>query len=148
MEQAAVPESTAQLIIGHKRQSLTHGHYSQGERLRKELREYIGRLRYPNDVMKHIGGGRDGKRKRAGVRSNKGVRGRCGQNLACAKMSLLARGLESAETPLEGRWDRPRSLHSTKRAPALSQKQENRRAGASWSKSSPGRATGLLLAAG
>jgi integrase len=62
MEQAAVPESTAQLIIGHKRQSLTHGHYSQGERLRKELREYIGRLRYANDVMKLIGGGRDGKR--------------------------------------------------------------------------------------
>jgi integrase len=46
MEAAGLPESTTQLIIGHKRQSLTYGHYSQGERLRKELREYINRLRY------------------------------------------------------------------------------------------------------
>jgi integrase len=57
MEQAAVPESTTQLIIGHKRQSLTYGHYSQGERLRKELRDYINRLRYPDEIMRLIRGG-------------------------------------------------------------------------------------------
>jgi integrase len=54
MEQAAVPESTTQLIIGHKRQSLTYGHYSQGERLRDELRSYINRLRYSAEVMRLI----------------------------------------------------------------------------------------------
>jgi hypothetical protein len=65
MEAAGVPESTTQLIVGHKRQSLTYGHYSKGERLRKDLREYreyIGRLRYSNEVMKLIRGGRNGKR--------------------------------------------------------------------------------------
>jgi hypothetical protein len=56
MEEAGVPESTTQLIVGHKRQSLTYGHYSKGERLRKDLREYIGRLRYSKDVMKLIRG--------------------------------------------------------------------------------------------
>jgi intergrase/recombinase len=59
MEDAGVPESTTQLIIGHKRQSLTYGHYSKGERLRKDLREYreyIGRLRYSNEVMRLIRG--------------------------------------------------------------------------------------------
>jgi integrase len=62
MEDAGVPESTTQLIVGHKRQSLTYGHYSKGERLRKDLREYIDRLPYPSDVMKLIRGGRDRKR--------------------------------------------------------------------------------------
>ena len=65
MEEAGVPESTTQLIVGHKRQSLTYGHYSKGERLRKDLREYreyIGRLRYSNEVMTLIRGGRDRKR--------------------------------------------------------------------------------------
>lgn len=56
MAAAAVPESTTQLIIGHKRPSLTYGHYSQGERLRKDLREYIGRLRYSAAVMRLIEG--------------------------------------------------------------------------------------------
>jgi integrase len=56
MEAAAVPESTTKLIIGHKRQSLTYGHYSEGERLRKELREYIKRLGYSDEVMRLIGG--------------------------------------------------------------------------------------------
>jgi integrase len=56
MEEAAVPESTTQLIIGHKRQSLTYGHYSQGERLRNELRGYIDRLRYSDEVMRLIRG--------------------------------------------------------------------------------------------
>jgi intergrase/recombinase len=54
MEAAGVPESTSQLIIGHKRQSLTYGHYSQGERLRKELRGYINTLRYSDEVMRLI----------------------------------------------------------------------------------------------
>jgi integrase len=56
MEAAGVPESTTQLIIGHKRQSLTYGHYSQGERLRKELRGYLNRLRYSEEVMRLIRG--------------------------------------------------------------------------------------------
>jgi integrase len=71
MEAAGVPESTTQLIVGHKRQSLTYGHYSKGERLRKDLREYreyIGRLRYSNDVMTLIRGGRNGKRQRGSRR--------------------------------------------------------------------------------
>jgi hypothetical protein len=41
---------------GHKRQSLTYGHYSQGERLRKELRGYINRLRYSDEVTRLIRG--------------------------------------------------------------------------------------------
>ena len=61
MEQAGVPESTAQLIIGHKRQSLTYGHYSEGERLREELRDYIDRLRYSDEVMQLIRGRRGRK---------------------------------------------------------------------------------------
>src|SRR5262249_23860527 len=56
IEQAAVAESTTQLIIGHKRQSLTYGHYSQGERLRDELRAYINKLSYSEQVMRLIRG--------------------------------------------------------------------------------------------
>jgi len=59
---AAVPESTTQLLIGHKRPSLTYGHYSQGERLQKDLREYIHSLRYSNEVMGLIRGGMERKR--------------------------------------------------------------------------------------
>jgi integrase len=53
MEAAAVPESTVKLIVGHKRASLTYGHYSQGQRV--NLREAISALRYPQEVMKLIG---------------------------------------------------------------------------------------------
>jgi hypothetical protein len=77
METAGVPESTTQLIVGHKRQSLTYGHYSKGERLRKDLREYreyIGRLRYSNEVMKLISGESD--RKGSGGRRRRGRRRR------------------------------------------------------------------------
>jgi hypothetical protein len=34
MQAAEVPESTTKRIIGHKRASLTYGHYSKGERLK------------------------------------------------------------------------------------------------------------------
>ena len=49
MEAAEVPESTTKLIIGHRRLSLTYGHYSKGERVK--LREHINKLRYSDDVM-------------------------------------------------------------------------------------------------
>jgi hypothetical protein len=47
MEAADVPESTTTLLIGHKRASLTYGHYSKGERvkLRKALTSSTTRLR-------------------------------------------------------------------------------------------------------
>lgn len=54
MEAAEVPESTTKLIIGHKRASLTYGHYSKGERVK--LREHINKLRYADDVMRLIRG--------------------------------------------------------------------------------------------
>jgi integrase len=41
MEAAEVPESTVQLIVGHKRASLTYGHYSKGERVK--LRKHINK---------------------------------------------------------------------------------------------------------
>jgi hypothetical protein len=46
------PESTTKLIIGHKRPSLTYGHYSKGER----VREHINKLHYSRDVMRLIRG--------------------------------------------------------------------------------------------
>jgi hypothetical protein len=50
-------------------QSLACGHYSKGERLLKKLRRYINRLRYPNDIMRLISGGKareDARRPGAG----------------------------------------------------------------------------------
>jgi hypothetical protein len=52
MEAAEVPESATKLIIGHKRPSLTYGHYSKGERVK--LREHINKLHYPDNVMRLI----------------------------------------------------------------------------------------------
>jgi len=52
MEAAEVPESITKLIIGHKRPSLTYGHYSKGER----VREHINKLHYSRDVMRLIRG--------------------------------------------------------------------------------------------
>ena len=49
MEAAEVPESTVKLIVGHKRTSLTFGHYSKGERVK--LRESIKKLKYSPSVM-------------------------------------------------------------------------------------------------
>jgi hypothetical protein len=63
--------TSLQLTIGHKRQSLTYGHYSQGERLRKELREYINRLRYSDEVMRLIWGRQGRKRLMATRRSHR-----------------------------------------------------------------------------
>jgi integrase len=56
MEQAEVPESTTALIIGHKRASLTYGHYSKGERVK--LRSAIDKLKYAPEVMRLIQGAR------------------------------------------------------------------------------------------
>ena len=52
VEAAEVPESTAKLIIGHARQSLTYGHYSKGQRL--GLRKYINKVSYGDAVMRLI----------------------------------------------------------------------------------------------
>jgi integrase len=54
MEAAEVPEGVTKLIVGHKRTSLTYGHYSRGGRV--DLRPYINKLRYPDAVMKLIRG--------------------------------------------------------------------------------------------
>jgi integrase len=52
MEAAEVPESTTKLLIGHKRSSLTYGHYSKGDRMK--LRKYINKVRYAEAVMRLI----------------------------------------------------------------------------------------------
>jgi integrase len=54
MEDTGVPESTTDLIIGHKRASLTYGHYSKGERV--DLRSAVNKLKYPAEVMRLIKG--------------------------------------------------------------------------------------------
>jgi integrase len=62
MEAAGVPESTTDLIIGHKRASLTYGHYSKGERV--DLRTPINKLRYPAEVMRLIQGASSPRRRK------------------------------------------------------------------------------------
>jgi integrase len=52
MEAQGVPESTAKLLVGHKRASLTYGHYSKGERI--ELRRFIQKLNYGHAIMEAI----------------------------------------------------------------------------------------------
>ena len=54
LEAAEVPESTAKLLIGHARSSLTYGHYSKGDRVK--LRKYINKVRYVEPVMRLIRG--------------------------------------------------------------------------------------------
>jgi hypothetical protein len=49
MEGAEVPESTVKLLVGHKRESMTFGHYSKGRRV--ALRDSVNRLSYPEEVM-------------------------------------------------------------------------------------------------
>jgi hypothetical protein len=70
MEAAEVPESTTRLLIGHKRASLTYGHYSKGERVKR--RKAIEKLKYAPEVMRLIRGQRAarGVRKR-GVREQR-----------------------------------------------------------------------------
>jgi integrase len=50
MEGAEVPESTVKLIVGHKRHSMTYGHYSKGTRVK--LRSSIDKLAYGEEVMR------------------------------------------------------------------------------------------------
>lgn len=52
MEAQGVPESTVKLLVGHKRPSLTYGHYSKGERV--ELRRFVQKLNYGRAVMTAI----------------------------------------------------------------------------------------------
>jgi integrase len=52
LEAQGVPESTAKLLVGHKRASLTYGHYSKGERL--ELRASVRKLNYGRAIMAAI----------------------------------------------------------------------------------------------
>ena len=56
MEGAEVPESTTKLLIGQKRASLTYGHYSKGERVKR--RKAIEKLKYAPEVMRLIRGQR------------------------------------------------------------------------------------------
>jgi integrase len=49
MEGHEVPESTVKLLVGHKRESMTYGHYSKGERVK--LREAIEQLDYGAEIM-------------------------------------------------------------------------------------------------
>src|SRR5262249_38035413 len=60
LEAGGVPESTAKLIVGHKRGSITFGLYSQGERV--NLRSAVNMLAYSPDVMKLIRGSKLKKR--------------------------------------------------------------------------------------
>lgn len=52
MEGHEVPESTTKLLVGHKRESMTYGHYSKGERVK--LREAIEKLDYGPQIMSLI----------------------------------------------------------------------------------------------
>jgi hypothetical protein len=54
MEAAEVPESTTKLLIGHKRASLTYGHYSKGECVK--LRKAIEKLKFAPEVLRLIEG--------------------------------------------------------------------------------------------
>jgi hypothetical protein len=63
MEGAEVAESTVQLIVGHKRASLTFGQYSKGERVK--LRKHINKLKYSPEVVRLIRGAGNRKRPQA-----------------------------------------------------------------------------------
>jgi hypothetical protein len=90
MEAAAVPESTVKLIVGHKRASLTYGHYSQGQRV--NLREAISALRYPKEVMRLIGA-------RQPPQQGERRKGASGEAAAAAKQ---ATGSKKPRTPRGG----------------------------------------------
>jgi integrase len=68
MEAAEVPESTTKLIIGHRRASLTYGHYSKGERVK--LRGHINKLEqhYAEGVMRLIRGSLSPAKRKARAR--------------------------------------------------------------------------------
>jgi len=52
MEGLEVAESTVKLLVGHKRQSMTYGHYSKGQRV--NLRKAIERVDYGPKIMEAI----------------------------------------------------------------------------------------------
>jgi integrase len=52
MEGAGAPESTVKLLVGHKRSSITYGHYSKGERV--ALRNVIEMLDYEPKIMEAL----------------------------------------------------------------------------------------------
>jgi integrase len=52
VEGHGVPESTAKLLVGHAKASMTYGHYSNGERV--NLREAMSRLDYGADIMRLV----------------------------------------------------------------------------------------------
>jgi hypothetical protein len=47
-----VAESTAKLLVGHKRVSMTYGHYSKGQRV--NLRAALDKLDYGSTIMSAI----------------------------------------------------------------------------------------------
>ncbi|MHC2665997.1 hypothetical protein ACVIYH_001806 [Bradyrhizobium diazoefficiens] len=49
MEGLEVAESTVKLLVGHKRTSMTYGHYSKGQRV--NLREAIKKVDYGVEIM-------------------------------------------------------------------------------------------------
>jgi integrase len=55
MEGHGVPESTTKLLVGHARESMTYGHYSDGQRV--DLRQAMSKLDYGPVVMKLISDG-------------------------------------------------------------------------------------------
>ncbi|WP_375314351.1 site-specific integrase [Bradyrhizobium sp. A5] len=55
MEGHGVPESTTKLLVGHARESMTYGHYSDGQRV--DLREAMSKLDYGPIIMKLINDG-------------------------------------------------------------------------------------------
>jgi hypothetical protein len=52
LEAQGVPESTAKLLVGHKRASLIYGHYSKGAR--RDTRIDIQKLNYGRAIMSAI----------------------------------------------------------------------------------------------
>jgi integrase len=61
LEAGEVLETTAKLIVGHKRASLTFGGYSKGVRV--DLRAAVNKLAYSADVMNLIRGSKQKKRR-------------------------------------------------------------------------------------
>jgi len=49
MEGLGIPESTTKLLVGHVRESMTYGYYSQGELVRR--REAISKLKFNSAIM-------------------------------------------------------------------------------------------------
>jgi hypothetical protein len=52
MEGHGVPESTTKLLVGHARESMTYGHYSDGQRV--DLRQAMLKLDYGAEITELI----------------------------------------------------------------------------------------------